>query len=190
MIVEFFRPALSQTLSQLNGRRQNAFSVHEPHYPLVVPPPNSPIHGAFEEDEVMVEVNDQENDNNDQPPDENGIMIELSHCEMPFRQISLNCFQCLLCFKLSKRHCDVIKHLNSHKNCCAQCGRGFPGTKSASLKQHELFCQNKSKKPKLPKLPQPPKTPKTVYLCQYCQKAFQFNCRRNCHEAECQKNPK
>jgi hypothetical protein len=188
MIVQFFRPALSQTSSQLNGRRQNAFTVYEPHYPLVVSPPNSPIHGGFEdEDEVMLEGNDQENDNNDQPQDENENMIELSHCEMPFRKISPNTFQCLLCFKLCKRHCGVILHMNSHKNTCEHCGRGFPGKVTASiLKRHEDFCQ----KPKKPKTPKEPKEPKPLRLCQYCEKTFQFKSRRNRHETECWKKPK
>ena len=30
-------------------RRRNALTVQDPHYPLIVPPPNSPVHDAFED---------------------------------------------------------------------------------------------------------------------------------------------
>ena len=30
-------------------RRRNALTVQDPHYPLMVPPPNSPVHDAFED---------------------------------------------------------------------------------------------------------------------------------------------
>ena len=34
-------------------RRRNALTVQDPHYPLVVPPPNSPVHDAFEDSSRM-----------------------------------------------------------------------------------------------------------------------------------------
>jgi len=59
---------LSSTANQLNGlasdlsdlaigdrppprkiRRRNALTVQDPHFPLIVPPPNSPVHDAFED---------------------------------------------------------------------------------------------------------------------------------------------
>ena len=60
--------SLSSTANQLNGlasdlsdlaigdrppprkiRRRNALTVQDPHYPLIVPPPNSPVHDPFED---------------------------------------------------------------------------------------------------------------------------------------------
>jgi len=59
---------ISSTANQLNGlasdlsdlaigdrppprkiRRRNALTVQDPHYPLIVPPPNSPVHDPFED---------------------------------------------------------------------------------------------------------------------------------------------
>jgi len=65
----YFRSiSLSSTANQLNGlasdlsdlaigdrppprkiRRRNALTVQDPHYPLIVPPPNSPVHDPFED---------------------------------------------------------------------------------------------------------------------------------------------
>merc|ERR1711997_126237 len=64
--------SLSSTANQLNGlasdlsdlaigdrppprkiRRRNALTVQDPHYPLIVPPPNSPVHDPFEDSSRM-----------------------------------------------------------------------------------------------------------------------------------------
>jgi transposase len=97
-----------------------------------------------------------------------------THDKKSYRQTSDGQFQCLLCLVSKKRHCDIIKHLNTHKN-CSKCGKQFEGKNASTcLKRHELICYR-------------PKAPKQSHQCKFCEKILKFKSYKKRHEKECLK---
>jgi hypothetical protein len=85
-------------------------------------------------------------------------------------------WQCLLCFKQTKKTNEIICHVNSHNNACKLCGKCFAGRNShCYLKKHLQTCSKSKLKP--------------PNFCDFCGKDFKFKCYMQRHMKSCLSRP-
>jgi hypothetical protein len=81
-------------------------------------------------------------------------------------------WQCLLCFRQTKRAHELIQHVNTHNYRCDKCGKCFAGRSGGQrLKHHRLTCMRI----------------KPSHFCKWCGKAFKWKSQMKRHRKCCLK---
>jgi hypothetical protein len=129
------------------------------------------VEGAVEE----VEDKEQEEGVEEEAElEEMEVLVEQEFDNKPFRHLSENSYQCLLCYKNVVRFSALLKHLRSHKQ-CSKCGKCFAGRFGAkSCKRHEQKCKGLKR---------------DDLKCDFCLKKVRFKSKLKDHKKTCLKRP-
>jgi hypothetical protein len=100
------------------------------------------------------------------------VLVEGEYDKKPYRHLSDNSYQCLLCYQPFQTLAALLTHLRCHKQ-CSKCRKKFGGRNGAQKnKRHEPKCKGIKK-----------------FECDFCLKILPFKSRLTRHKKTCRKRP-